>query len=303
MLGRGAVTAQLRAADTETQDAVRPVDERFGDGRRRGPREVRLDEDDVRRVGGVRGGAQCRPVEGPHRRRVEDGDVEALGRGEHLVEQRPHREDDTRAPFAQQERAAPVDGPPPLVRLLREPYVDAVLAAHGMAQQRLGLVGVSGDVHGPPVERVEEGHVARRHVREASGGDVVRGPGADQDAADALVPEVELDLLEGALDEEAREGVQDGPHPGEREPAPGAHQELFADAEVDDPVGVALRRLGEAVAADHGEDDGEALVLAEQGGHGGAETVAHRFHGGAPRSVLGFDVGDDGEGAPACGAV
>ena len=48
-------------------------------------------------------------------------------------------------------------------------------------------------------------------------GAVVGRAGADEHGADVLVAEVELDLLVGALDEERRVGVHDGPQALERQ--------------------------------------------------------------------------------------
>jgi hypothetical protein len=78
------------------------------------------------------------------------------------------------------------------------------------------------------------------------------------------VPEVELDLLEGALDEEAGEGVHDGPQSGQRQSGGRPDQELFADPDVDHPVRVSALCLHEAVSADLGQDDRDPGILVEQ---------------------------------------
>ncbi|GAA2773790.1 hypothetical protein GCM10019017_17540 [Streptomyces showdoensis] len=100
----------------------------------------------------------------------------------------------------------------------------------------------------------------------------------------ALVPEVQLQLLEGPLDQEAGEGVHDRPHPGEGEPAARADEQLLADADVEHAVGVPFECLLEAVLADLGEHDREPRVLVEQPAGGGDETITHGVHGrGSPR--------------------
>jgi hypothetical protein len=71
---------------------------------------------------------------------------------------------------------------------------------------------------GPAVQGVEQRHVARRHVGVAARRPVEGRGGAHQHRAHVLVPEIQLDLLEGPLDEKAGEGVHDGPQPGQRQP-------------------------------------------------------------------------------------
>ena len=56
-------------------------------------------------------------------------------------------------------------------------------------------------------------------------------------APDVLVAQVELDLLVGALDDEGRVGVHDGPQPLEGEAAGHADHELLADADVEHALG------------------------------------------------------------------
>ena len=88
-------------------------------------------------------------------------------------------------------------------------------------------------------------------VRPADG-DVERAAGADQHASDILVAEAELDLLERALDQEGAEGVHDRSQPGERQAGADVDQQLLADADVDDPIGVAALDLAEELAGDLG---------------------------------------------------
>ena len=75
--------------------------------------------------------------------------------------------------------------------------------------------------------------------------------------ADILVAEVELDLLERALDEERRVAVDDRPQALLRQPGGDADHQLLADADVDHALWVPLDRPRslEAVDADVGQDD------------------------------------------------
>ncbi len=86
-------------------------------------------------------------------------------------------------------------------------------------------------------------------------------PAPDQHSADVLVVEAELDLLEGALDEERRERVHDRAHPGERQAGADVEQQLLADADVDHPVGVPAFDVAEELPADLGVHQGDRQVL------------------------------------------
>lgn len=93
----------------------------------------------------------------------------------------------------------------------------------------------------------------------------VEGRGrADQYRAHVLVAEVQLELLEGPLHEEAGEGVHHRPQTGERQTRARPDQELLADADVDDTVRMAAPSVLETGQTDLGEDDGDARILVEQ---------------------------------------
>nr|BFF25436.1 hypothetical protein GCM10025732_34010 [Glycomyces mayteni] len=143
-----------------------------------------------------------------------------------------------------------------------------------------------GDEHAPVREGVEQGHVAGAEVGVAAFGPVVGGADADEDAAGALVSEVELHLLEGAFDEERRVRVGHGAQAREGEAPGGAHEELLADADVEDAAGVLRGGLGEGVVGDVGEDEREERVHVEQRarvlGPGLAHGLGFGGHGGAP---------------------
>jgi hypothetical protein len=127
VFGDGAVAPEFGAADAQAEHTVGHVGERVVRGRRRGARQIRLDEDDVR-PGGPRGGAQRVRVEGPYGRGVQDGDVEAVRRGEDGVEHRSDGDDHAGAAFADGEEARAVDREGLRVRLDGQPYVHLVVA-------------------------------------------------------------------------------------------------------------------------------------------------------------------------------
>ena len=86
--------------------------------------------------------------------------------------------------------------------------------------------------------------------------------------------EAELDLLEGTLDQERADGVDDGSQTGERHPGADVDQQLLADADVDDPVGVATDGLAEELPGDLGPDQRQVRALVEQVGDGGGELAS-----------------------------
>ena len=122
----------------------------------------------------------------------------------------------------------------------------------------------------PVRQGVEQRHVARRLVGAPAGDVVVRRPGAHQHSTDILVAEAQLDLLEGTLDQERRERVDDRPHAGERDPGADVERELLADADVNDPVRDAapprrrtgLRRSRPAPRPPKGRHQAIAVVVA-----------------------------------------
>ena len=125
---------------------------------------------------------------------------------------------------------------------------------------------MAGDVDREAGQRGEQGDVAGRLVRAALGRGVVGGAGADEQGADVLVAEIELDLLERALDEERRVAVDDGSHALLRQAGGHADHQLLADADVDHAVRVPQAGAGllEGVVADVGEHDREPRVAVER---------------------------------------
>ena len=73
-------------------------------------------------------------------------------------------------------------------------------------------LGVAGHVHREAGQRVDERDVAGDVVGAAGPRHVVGRADADQHRGRALVTEVELDLLEGAFDEERRVRMHDRVH-------------------------------------------------------------------------------------------
>jgi hypothetical protein len=86
--------------------------------------------------------------------------------------------------------------------------------------------------------------------------------------------EVELDLLVGALDQEGGVGVRDRAQPLEAEAGGDADHQLFADADVEQPL-VAGRKLG---GADLGQDDRGTRIVVQCVGGALVEALAHGGH-------------------------
>src|SRR3954471_2765781 len=90
------------------------------------------------------------------------------------------------------------------VHLFGKSDVDRVVATGCRAEQRLDLVGMARHVDRPTGQGADESDILRRLVGAPLLARVVAGTDADEDAAHALVAEVELDLLERALDQKGR---------------------------------------------------------------------------------------------------
>ena len=138
----------------------------------------------------------------------------------------------------------------------------------GVSKQRLGLVGVAGDVQAPARQRREAGDVPGGVMRVAAGGPVVARPHGDEDRTDALMPKIELHLLEGALDEKWSVGMDDRPEAFQGMTRGDADQELLPDADVAQPPGMSLRSTGcrEPIGSDVREQQHDARVRVEQFG-------------------------------------
>ncbi len=107
---------------------------------------------------------------------------------------------------------------------------------------------------------------------------VVGGADADQDSAGLLMTEVQLDLLERPLDQEAREGMHDRPHSGQRQAAGHADRQLLADPQVDHPVRVPLPGRPELLGGDVGKHHRKPRVLIEKLRRDGRKTLTHGIH-------------------------
>src|SRR4051794_1427851 len=264
MLGDRPIPAQLRILDPECEQAMRPVADRLRHLGRRRPREVRLDEDDLRHA------VERLVWERTHGAQVGDADVEAGRRLEHRGKRRPDGDDERRAVSKDDETVA-VDGR--MVHLERRADVDAFGAGHGGAQRALELVRMAGHLDPPAGERRKQRDVLRRLVRPTRGRRVVRRAVRDEDRADVVVPEVELDLLPRPLDDKGRVRVHDRPLALEREARREADHQLLADADVDD-----ARMPRQLARADVGEHDPDAIVRVERLGRHVVEPLPHRRH-------------------------
>ena len=108
------------------------------------------------------------------------------------------------------------------------------------------------------------------------------------------MPEIDLELLERALDEERGVAVGDRAQAGRGETGGDPDQKLLADADVDHAVGVPARCAGETRDGDVGEHEGDPLVVVEQLLGDGHESFAHcRARGARARSRSSLDVSDD----------
>ena len=167
---------------------------------------------------------------------VDDGHVEVSGRGEHRVERRPDREHSVpRLPRRRRRwsrRSSAVAGVRPRRQRARRRDRRRTSARAAAASTSSGWPGTWIVQPGSVASRATSpGAWCVRPLRHAS----YDAPMLTEDGADVLVAEVELDLLERALDEERRVGVHDRPHPLEREAGGDPDQQLLADPHVDRP--------------------------------------------------------------------
>src|SRR5262249_27666805 len=88
--------------------------------------------------------------------------------------------------------------------------------------------------------------------------------------------EVELDLLERTLDQERRIGVHDRSVAGQREAGGDADHQLFADADVEGTLGVALHGAEEIGPTDLGQDQGQARGAVHQLARRPLDARSHR---------------------------
>src|SRR5690606_32193802 len=106
---------------------------------------------------------------------------------------------------------------------------------------------------------------------------VVRGTDADEDRTQVLMAEIELDLLERALDEERPVRVHERAQPGQRHAGGGADHGLLADAHVYDPVRMPASEAGEPVHGDVGKHNRRAWLEVHELGDGLYELLAHPY--------------------------
>ena len=207
VLGTGAVATKLFVGDAEGEQPVRAVHERRGDFGRRGAGQVRLDEDDVLSRAAQRAARQA--SKGRTVARYATDTSRSAVAVEHRVEGRPDGDDERRAlaAGAHDHAARRPRGRVAFTSSDSRMYTFRP-CSRAAAQKRSTSSGC------PGTWIVQPGSVSSSAtspgawcVRPARGA-VVRGARADQHRADALVDEVELDLLERPLDEERRVGVR-----------------------------------------------------------------------------------------------
>ena len=126
------------------------------------------------------------------------------------------------------------------VRGIGETQVRGFVTGSGVSKQRLGLVGMAGDVQAPTRQRREASDVPGGVVRVAAGGPVVARSNGDENGADTLMAQIELHMLERTLDEERSVGVDDRSVALQGMTRGHADQELLPDADVAQSLGMAL---------------------------------------------------------------
>ena len=127
---------------------------------------------------------------------------------------------------------------------------------------------------------------------------VVRRADADEDGAEVVVAEVELEHLVRPLDEERRVRVRDRPVALEREPGGDADHQLLADAHVE-----VARMLADRLVPDLRGDDGDPLVLVERLAGELVEAFAHRRHLACTSATMQRGRAASGSGASAASSA
>ncbi len=176
-------------------------------------------------------------------------------------------------------KAPGLDRPRHGVRLFGEAQIHAIVVHHGRAQQHVGLVGVTRHEDAPFRERPDQRDVLRRLVRAPTRGRVVRRADADEDRADVLMAEIELQHLERPLDDERRVRMGDRPEPRERETTGHADHQLLADPNVDHAIRMTPLRGHKRRPAYLGDDDSNPIVPVDQLGGRFVEAFAHHALG------------------------
>ena len=247
---------------------MRAVRQRSGHLGRARAGEIRLDEYDVRATQRAK---QRLVRERPHRGQIRDRRIEICRRHERLGERRPDGDHERRCvrSFPQDDETVLLHGR--VIRLLREPDVDAIVSGESACEEPLHLVRMSWHFDRPAGKRGEHGDVLRSLVRPPGARRVVGGPVADEDRAHVLVTEIELDLLVGPLDDERCVRVHHGSVALEREPGRDSDHQLLADTHVEH-TGMS-RHLCDADLREHHR---HALVRLERVGGQRIEAIAHR---------------------------
>src|SRR4029453_15687158 len=204
---------------------------------------------------------------------VRDRDITVRGRLEGRGQRRAHRDNERRAGRTVSEHREPAGVYSSVVRLLAQPEVGATVASECLPKQPVGFVHVSGDVDRPAGKRRDERDVLGRLVRAPLVRCVVRRADADEDGAEVVVAEVELEHLVRALDEERRVRVRDRTVALECETGRDADHQLLAYADVE-----VTRMLADRLVPYLRGDDGDPFVLVERLAGELVEAFAHRRH-------------------------
>ena len=120
---------------------------------------------------------------------------------------------------------------------------------------------MTGHEHLHAGDREHRGHIAGGVVGGALARVVVRAAGPDEGASEALVAEVELQLLERPLSHEGCERVCDRMEALHREPGRDPHHRLLGDADVHGSERVASPGIVEQLPADLREHDRDPRIV------------------------------------------
>lgn len=288
VLGTRPVQLDEAARDADREQLRRPVRERRRDLRCGRPLVRRLDQHDLRRSRGLpRQGVR---IERHERRGVQHRRVDALEGVERAREERAGREDRRvgASPHDRETTRRELDHLTVLGRARAQVRRPAVRVAP--AKQRVRLRRRARHQHLETRDAAERLHVAGRMVRPAGLAVVVGGAGRDERAAEPLVAEVELDLLERTLRQEGRERMHDRMEALEREAGCDPNRTLLHDPGIHGPPRIVVDRGPKVVEADVRHHDRDALVVLEELDRGRHRLLAHRGHWTTATTAVGLSA-------------
>src|SRR5688500_12760886 len=117
----------------------------------------------------------------------------------------------------------------------------------------------------PPLERLEQRKIAIAVMGTTEIGVIECAADGDDIARDLVVTEIELDLFEGALDEERRDGVKDRPQSRPGDAGRHAHQGRLENPRVEIASRTGLRERLHDPVADISDNDDQLVVFTPDG--------------------------------------